>query len=69
MYKYLQTRTLLLQNMNAWDVSLLTVRGKKAKLTIKLAIQLTATAILVAMGRGPWPNNSATKNQGIDPIR
>ena len=35
--------------------------------TRKLAIQLTSTAILIAAGRGPWLNNSATINQGMDP--
>ena len=34
---------------------------------MKLANQFTATAILVAIGRGPCLNNSATRNQGIEP--
>jgi hypothetical protein len=35
--------------------------------TTKFAIQLTNTAIAIALGRGPWENNSAVIIQGIEP--
>lgn len=35
--------------------------------TTKFAIQLTSTAIAIALGRGPCENNSAVIIQGIDP--
>ena len=33
----------------------------------KLAVQLEKPATAMAAGRGPWENNSATKNQGMGP--
>jgi hypothetical protein len=45
----------------------LTCNGKKPMPTIKLAVQLTATARLVAAPRADWLNNSDTRNQGMDP--
>jgi hypothetical protein len=45
----------------------LTKRGRKDNPTQKFAIQFTATAMEVAIGRAPWLNNSDTKNHGIDP--
>ena len=41
--------------------------GEKDKPTRKLADQLTATAILVAMGLPDCANSSDTKNHGIEP--
>lgn len=35
--------------------------------TTKFAIQLTKTAMAIALGRGPWENNSAVIIQGIEP--
>lgn len=35
--------------------------------TTKLAIQLTSTAIAMALGRGPWEKSSAVIIQGIEP--
>lgn len=35
--------------------------------TIKLAIQLTNTAMAIALGLGPWENNSAVIIHGIEP--
>lgn len=35
--------------------------------TMKLAIQLTNTAIAIALGLGPCENSSAVISQGIDP--
>lgn len=35
--------------------------------TKKLAVQLTVTAILQAVGLADWLNNSLTRNQGIEP--
>jgi len=35
--------------------------------TTKLAIQLTSTAMAMALGRGPWEKSSAVIIQGIDP--
>lgn len=45
----------------------LTCSGKKPMPTMKLAVQLTATARLVAAPRADWLNNSDTRNQGMDP--
>lgn len=35
--------------------------------TTKLAIQLTKTAMAIALGRGPWENSSAVISQGMEP--
>lgn len=35
--------------------------------TKKLAVQFTVTAILEAVDRADWLNNSLTMNQGIEP--
>ena len=40
----------------------------KAYPTTKLATQLMRTDILMAAGRGPCENNSATISHGIDPV-
>ena len=41
--------------------------GRKSKPTKKLAVQLIATAKLVAKPLAPTVNNSETMNHGIDP--
>lgn len=41
--------------------------GRNPRPTIKLATQLTVTAIDVAIGRAEELNSSVTKNQGIEP--
>lgn len=41
--------------------------GRKQRDTVKLANQLTATAILEARGLAFDGNNSATRNQGMAP--
>jgi hypothetical protein len=41
--------------------------GENPRPTRKLADQLTATAIEVAMGRPDCAKSSVTKNQGIEP--
>ena len=46
---------------------LLTAIGRKPKPTMKLATQLTVTAIEVAMGRADELNSSVTRNHGIEP--
>jgi len=48
-------------------ITSITCKGRKLRPTIKLAVQLTPTAILVANGRADELNNSDTKNHGIDP--
>ena len=49
------------------EVTELTCRGKKPIPTMKLAVQLIATARLVAAPLADWLNNSDTKNHGIEP--
>lgn len=46
---------------------IITCKGRKPRPTMKLAVQLTPTAILVANGRADELKNSDTKNHGIDP--
>lgn len=45
----------------------LTLRLGKPMPTTKFAIQLTKTAIAIAVGRGPCENNSAVIIHGIEP--
>ena len=41
--------------------------GRNPRPTMKLATQLTVTAMDVAIGRAEELNSSVTKNQGIEP--
>ncbi|KAE9526939.1 hypothetical protein AGLY_013587 [Aphis glycines] len=57
------------ESFSRWchSIIIITIIGRKPRPTTKLAVQLTPTAILVANGRADELNNSATKNQGMDP--
>ena len=63
----------VLANLNAkwlrefFFVLLHTFNGSNPNPTKKLAVQLTPTAMAVAMPLADCWNNSVTKNQGIDP--
>lgn len=41
--------------------------GRNPRPTMKLATQLTVTAMAVAIGRAEELNSSVTRNQGMDP--
>ena len=41
--------------------------GSKQRPTRKFALQFVTTATAVAVGRASCPNNSVTKNQGMEP--
>lgn len=54
-------------SISAFEMLKLAVRGRNPTPTMKLAVQFTTTATLVAVGRADTENSSDVMNQGMEP--